>query len=157
MDSCYKNKHWKPSEYSWVYSTHFVSGEKSDDSLSPYYVPSVFTYVRSPHKQKNEAAVRKIHTKKRNCKRKTAAETLIKMSGTESLLQDDASTESDSGDTGVATQTDPVSLADASTSTSTHRFKAAVHTDVTKPSQYLISYLESCQFKTHSTCLGVRK
>ena len=63
-----------------------------------------------------------VHTKKRcleNCKRKTAAEALM-MSGTKSLLQDDASTEYDSGDTGIATQTDPVSLADASTSTSTH-------------------------------------
>ena len=38
------------------------------------------------------------------------------------------------------------------------KFKAAVHTDITKPSQSLIKqicYPESCQFKTHARCWGL--
>ena len=37
-------KNWQPSKYSWLCSSHFISGEKSDDHLSPDYVPSVFDY-----------------------------------------------------------------------------------------------------------------
>ena len=30
-----KRDNWKPNEHSWVCSAHFVSGNKSDDPLSP--------------------------------------------------------------------------------------------------------------------------
>ena len=94
-------------------------------------------------KQQLERYKKRVHTKKRcleNCKKKTATEALIKMSGTESLLQDNTSTESDSGDTGVATQTDPVSSVHASTSKSTHCVShEATMTDMTG------SYLEALE------------
>ena len=43
-----KRENWKPNEYSWVCSAHFVSGKKSDDPLSPYYTLSIFSYVDNP-------------------------------------------------------------------------------------------------------------
>ena len=52
-----KRKDWQPSEYSLVCSAHFVSGKKSNDPLSPDFVPNVLTYMHSPHKQKNKAEV----------------------------------------------------------------------------------------------------
>ena len=81
-----------------------------------------------------------MHTKKRcleNSQRKTAAEALINMSGAESLIQDNTSTstsiESDSGGTGVSTQTDPVTSSDASTITSTQCvIHEATMTDMTR-------------------------
>jgi len=30
-----KRENWKPNQHSWVCSAHFVSGNKSDDPLSP--------------------------------------------------------------------------------------------------------------------------
>ena len=120
-------------------------------------VPSVFAYV-------NEAAVRKIYRKSayhetmfslENFQRKTAAEVLIDMSGAESLIQDytstSTSTESDGGRTGVSTQTDPVTSADASTSTSTQCVQATM-TDMTG------SYLEVLEQEClHATCRSIGK
>ena len=45
-------KNWAPNEHSWICSVHFVSGAKSNDPLSPDYVPSVFSYTKSPVKRK---------------------------------------------------------------------------------------------------------
>ena len=47
-------KNWQPSEYSWLCSSHFISGSKSDDPLSPDYIPSQFAHVASPAKRKRE-------------------------------------------------------------------------------------------------------
>ena len=47
-------KDWIPNEYSWICSVHFVSGEKSNNPLSPNYVPSLFEHVKSPLKKKRE-------------------------------------------------------------------------------------------------------
>ena len=40
------------TEYSWLCSAHFVSGTKSNDKLSPDYVPSIFSHIASPRKRK---------------------------------------------------------------------------------------------------------
>ncbi len=45
-------KDWQPTEFTWICSTHFVGGRKSDDPVSPAYVPTLFKYVRSPAKRK---------------------------------------------------------------------------------------------------------
>ena len=47
-------KDWQPSKHSWLCSSHFISGKKSDDHLSPDCVPSVFDYVNSPVKRKRQ-------------------------------------------------------------------------------------------------------
>ena len=47
------HKNWQPSEYSWLFSSHFISGLKSNDPLSPDYVPSLFEHVASPAKRMN--------------------------------------------------------------------------------------------------------
>ena len=41
-------KNWKPTEYTWLCGAHFISGKKSNDPLSPDYVPLVFGHVNSP-------------------------------------------------------------------------------------------------------------
>ncbi|XP_065191536.1 uncharacterized protein LOC135822650 [Sycon ciliatum] len=40
-----KRKNWQPNASSWVCSDHFVRFKKSDDPLSPDFVPSVFSDV----------------------------------------------------------------------------------------------------------------
>ena len=35
------NKNWALNKHSWICSVHFMSGAKSNDPLSPDYVPSV--------------------------------------------------------------------------------------------------------------------
>ena len=42
----------QPTEHSWLCSSHFIGHKKSDDPLSPDYVPSVFKYVKRPVKRK---------------------------------------------------------------------------------------------------------
>ena len=62
-------KDWYPTEYSWICSEHFVSGEKSNNQFAPNYVPTIFKHVKSPIKRKMEAQVadfqRRTATKKR--------------------------------------------------------------------------------------------
>ena len=80
-------KHWAPNEHTWICSAHFVSGAKSNDPLSPDYVPSVFSYTKSPEKRKltsdMERYERKVEAKKRtmqNCDRLVAASSLLALS-----------------------------------------------------------------------------
>ena len=47
-------KNWTPNEYSRLCSAHFVTGTKSDDPLSPDFVPTLFSHVESPIKRKAE-------------------------------------------------------------------------------------------------------
>ena len=49
-----KRKDWEPNEHTWLFSAHFISGKKSNDPLFPDYVPSVFSFVSSPLKQKGQ-------------------------------------------------------------------------------------------------------
>ena len=46
------HKDWIPTEHSWICSAHFLSGCKSNDRVSPDYVPSVLNHVTSPKKRK---------------------------------------------------------------------------------------------------------
>ena len=45
---------WTPNEYSWLCSADCVTGTKSDDPLSPDFVPTLFSHVGSPIKRKAE-------------------------------------------------------------------------------------------------------
>ena len=62
-------KDWYPTEYSWICSEHFVSGEKSNNQFAPNYVPTIFKHVKSPIKRRMEAKVadfqRRTATRKR--------------------------------------------------------------------------------------------
>ena len=49
-----KRKDWKPNEHTLLCCANFVSGKKSNDPLSPDYVPSVFSFVSSPLKRKGQ-------------------------------------------------------------------------------------------------------
>ena len=62
-------KDWTPNEHSWICSDHFISGEKSNDPLSPNYMSSIFKHLSSPFKRKRprdmERCERLSQTKKR--------------------------------------------------------------------------------------------
>ena len=80
-------KNWTPNAHSWICSDHFVSGAKSNDPLSPDYVPSVFSHTKSPMKRKlasdMERYERKVESKKRrveNSERLAAATSLLALS-----------------------------------------------------------------------------
>ena len=80
-------KNWIPTEHSWICSVHFISGAKSNDPLSPDYVPSVFSHVKGPIKRKRmkniERYERMAETKKRridNTDRLSAARSLLDLS-----------------------------------------------------------------------------
>ena len=80
-------KNWAPNEHSWICSAHFVSGVKSNDPLSPDYVPSVFCDIKSQVKRKPSSDMeryeRKVEAKKRrveNCDRLAAASSLLALS-----------------------------------------------------------------------------
>ena len=44
-------ENWEPNEYSWICSTLCCSEAKSNDPLSPDYVPHVFSHSKSPVKR----------------------------------------------------------------------------------------------------------
>ena len=49
-----RRKDWEPTEHSWLCSAHFINGKRSNDPLSPDYVPSIFSYISSPLKRKSQ-------------------------------------------------------------------------------------------------------
>lgn len=66
-------KNWQPNEYSWLCSSHFISGQKSDDPLSPDYVPSIFDYTSTPEKQKASADLVAYERRKESRKKRVNA------------------------------------------------------------------------------------
>ena len=58
---------WQPTEHSWLCSSHFISGAKSDDPLSPDFVPSVFARTASPLKRKVENDLQAYQRRKQSC------------------------------------------------------------------------------------------
>ena len=66
-------KNWQPNEYSWLCSSHFISGQKSNDPLSPDYVPSIFDYTSTPEKQKASADLVAYERRKESRKKRVNA------------------------------------------------------------------------------------
>ena len=50
-----RRKDWRPNEFSYVCSSHFVSGKRSRDPKSPDYVPSIFSFLSSPDKRAKQS------------------------------------------------------------------------------------------------------
>ena len=50
-----RRKDWRPDEFSYVCSSHFVSGKRSRDPKSPDYVPSIFFFLSSPDKRAKQS------------------------------------------------------------------------------------------------------
>ena len=49
-----KHDNWAPNDNTWIYSTHFVTGKRSDNPLAPNFIPMLFPQFNSPKKQKLE-------------------------------------------------------------------------------------------------------
>ena len=52
-----RRENWTPGKHDRLCSQHFVSGAKSDDPLSPDYVPTIFRFMKSPKKRKQSRAL----------------------------------------------------------------------------------------------------
>ena len=68
-----RREKWEPTEHSWLCSAHFVSGSKSNDRLSPDYVPSVFSHTKSPRKCKAERDLQAFTRRKEARKKRSDA------------------------------------------------------------------------------------
>ena len=66
--SAIKRKDWVPNEHSWLCSAHFISGQKSNDPLSPDYIPSIFSFTSSPQKRKGHQQLN-VYERRRNIKK----------------------------------------------------------------------------------------
>ena len=75
-----------PLEYSWICSVHFIYG-KSDNPLSPNYMPSIFEYIRSPIKRKRVSSLKDYTRHKRSCSTRLEAATKIDMAMTLLMLE----------------------------------------------------------------------
>lgn len=62
-------KNWSPNDSSRVCSAHFIKGVKSDDPLSPDYVPTVFTHTTSHEKEQVEVHFT-AYERRKECRRK---------------------------------------------------------------------------------------
>ena len=82
--SAVNRKNWQPTEHSWLCSSHFISGVKSDDPLSPDFVPSVFSYTTSSLKRKQINDLQSYRRRKRVCESRREA---LRQETTASLLQ----------------------------------------------------------------------
>ena len=113
-----KRENWKPNEHSWVCSAHFVSGNKSDDPLSPDYVPNIFSYVSSPDKRRSKRELERYEQRKQSKRRRLEY-------AAEGMNVDPTANK-------VATQTHAVSASDSTTITdASHPFSTTIMTDVT--------------------------
>ena len=108
-----KREGWEPTEHSWLCSAHFVSSSKNNDPLSPDYVPSIFSHVRSPRKRKAEQDLRS-YTRRKEARRKrseavsreTACQVLLSFTGEEANEPAEIETvESRIVETGTMTET----------------------------------------------------
>ena len=78
--------HWQPTEHSVLCSAHFVSGSKSNDPLSPDYVPTLFNHSTTRKKTRAEqnlaSYTRRLESRKRRSET-AATRGAIKVSRTE--------------------------------------------------------------------------
>ncbi|XP_070410399.1 uncharacterized protein [Nothobranchius furzeri] len=63
-------KEWQPSKYTRICSEHFLQGQKSDNPLSPNYVPSVFAHIKSPAKRRALGSLKKYEARQAMKKKK---------------------------------------------------------------------------------------
>lgn len=42
-----KRDDWAPNDNTWIYSTHFVTGKRSDNPLAPNFIPTLFPQFNS--------------------------------------------------------------------------------------------------------------
>ena len=104
-----KRENWQPTQHSWICSAHF-SGRKSDNQLSPDYVPSIFDYVRSPLKRKRPSTLEDYHRRKRSTATRVEGTIRIKAVSSLLVLQTGSGTSSrEDAYAGKLTQTEPVS------------------------------------------------
>ena len=82
--SAINRKNWQPTEHSWLCSSHFISGAKCNDPLSPDFVPSVFAHTSSPQKGKRINDLQSYKRRKRVCASRREA---TRQETTASLLQ----------------------------------------------------------------------
>lgn len=68
--SAISRKDWHPTEYSYICSAHFVGGQKSNDPLSPDFVPSLFKHIRTPLKRKQRRDFEAFSRRKRVYRRR---------------------------------------------------------------------------------------
>jgi hypothetical protein len=76
-----RRQNWQPTKHSFLCSAHFITGKKSQDPLSPDYVPSIFTFVNSPEKNQKAIQLRRYTSRKQLLQRKRTA--LTQQSGGE--------------------------------------------------------------------------
>ncbi|XP_036374247.1 uncharacterized protein LOC118770594 [Megalops cyprinoides] len=57
--SALKREGWTPAPHSKLCSMHFISGRRSDDPLSPDYIPSWFAHTTTVEKERSMAAMRR--------------------------------------------------------------------------------------------------
>ncbi len=77
-------KDWQPGESSRVCSAHFVSGEKSNNPLSPDYIPTLFTFTASPVKKRLRSSAARFDRGQHNVKRRL--ETTSTLDAAQSLM-----------------------------------------------------------------------
>ena len=117
-------KNWKPTEYTWLCGAHFISGKKSNDPLSPDYVPSVFKHVSSPVR-KGEMKMAAYKRRKESVKKRLglltrttfATQCMPSDELVDSGYKRDAATITDKLTSNATTMTDPKSTCDAATMT----------------------------------------
>uniref|UniRef100_A0A8D0CPL0 THAP-type domain-containing protein n=1 Tax=Sander lucioperca TaxID=283035 RepID=A0A8D0CPL0_SANLU len=83
------NGTWQPSQYTRLCSDHFIKGAKSDDLLSPDWVPSVFSHTPVTKKRKREKDMEsRIQIKRMEAEKKQdAIDVLLELSSGEPVPQ----------------------------------------------------------------------
>ena len=123
-------KNWKPTEYTWLCGAHFIGGKKSNDPLSPDYVPSVFKHVSSPVR-KGEMKMAAYKRRKESVKKRLglltsttfATQCMPSDELVDSGYKRDAATITDKLTSNATTMTDPKSTCDAATMTDLSSYK----------------------------------
>ena len=65
---------WEPTVYSWLCSAHFVSGAKSNDKISPDFIPSLFSRVDHLAKRKAEDSLSRYERAAKRARQRKEAE-----------------------------------------------------------------------------------